>query len=234
MPILTVTISKIFKNTLKSNKGFTIVEILVALSLIGLIFTLVANVSGSSREYLENSISKIERAIRFATNESILRNSIVRIHIDLDAEPVEYSIEYGQGADLVLPQTVDLSRLSIKERETQLKKMEKLDSQFIKVEEFQSSNELLDEGVSVYGLVTTYTPDIIDSGHANIYFYPTGERDSALIVFYNEQEVATLSVSPFEDRTQTEFYLLSETELNNMEYSLEVKSKEVVDKWLKD
>ena len=127
MPISTVTISKIIKSNKLGDKGFTIVEILIALSLVGLVFTLVINTSGTQRQDLENSISKIERAVRFATNESILRNSIVRISIDLDASPQTYVIEYGQGADFVLPQSVDLSDLSISEREKEIEMKEMIE-----------------------------------------------------------------------------------------------------------
>jgi hypothetical protein len=216
-------------------QGMTIVEILVSLFLIVLIFTVIPmTMEDSGHEKVRESIEKIDRAIRFSTNESILRNSIVRIRIDLEASPNEYVVEYGEGADFVLPESKDLSRLGIKERELELKKTKKLDSQFKLIDEFSESAEQLPEGIIVYGIGTTYYPKMILEGSANIYFYPTGEKDNAILFFHNDEELATLKVSPFEEKTFDEYFPFSESELANLDYSLENKTKEIFEKWIKE
>jgi hypothetical protein len=188
----------------------------------------------SGRQNIQESIEKIDRAIRFSTNESILRNAIVRIRIDLETTPIQYVVEYGEGADFVLPESKDLSRLGIRERELELKKTQKLDAQFKVIDEFSESAEKLPEGIIVYGIGTTYYPNLILEGTANIYFYPTGEKDNAIIFFHNDEELATLKISPFEEITFDDYFPFSESELANLDYSLENKTKEIFEKWIKE
>ena len=207
----------------------------MALVLLVVVFTMIPiSLTDTDREKLEQAISKVDRAIAFAANESILRNSIVRIKFELEKDPMEYSVEYGEGSGLILPLAQDTTKLSLKERERQIEKYKKLDGKFAKVEEFSDSNEPLPDEIYIYGLGTTYYPKLMTEGSVSIYFYPTGERDSSLIIFNSSTEIATLKVSPFEEKTYDEFILLTESELANLEYTLENKTKEVFEKWLKE
>ena len=183
---------------------------------------------------LEESITKIERAVRFSVNEAILRNVIIRLKFDLSSEPVSYMVEFGKKADLVLPEAKDTSKLSLRDREAELKTVKKFDGQFTPVDEFSDEAQELPKGVEVYGLGTTYYPNIVTDGEASIYFYPTGEKDSAIILINNELELGTLSIAPFEDKTNKNFHLFTEAEQLRFDSSLEDKAKEKFDKWLKE
>ncbi len=219
---------------LDQQSGFSLVEILIALSLVAVMFAIVSVNTDTERQKLDEAMTKIERAVRFATNESILRNSLVRLRLNLDASPVEYTIEYTDSSQFTLPQATDTSKMSLKEREFEQEKQKKLDSEFATIPEFLDGGEPLAEVVNVYGLATTYYPSTIISGSVSIYFYPTGEKDSALILFYTSEEMATLAISPFEDRFEREYSLFSQQELANLEQSLENKTKELVQNWLKE
>ncbi len=206
----------------------------MALTLVVIIYTIIPFSPGETpRQKLEETISKFDRTIRFATNESILRNSIVRLKIEFDQDVFQYSVEYGQGSNMVLPQAKDLTRLSLKDREKELEKSKKLDSQFNKTQEFLESNENLPEGVSVYGLGSTNVKDLMLETPFYLYFYPTGEKDDAIILMNTEEEMASLQVSPFEDKTIDEFYPFSDSDLANLDYALENKGKDIFQKWLR-
>jgi prepilin-type N-terminal cleavage/methylation domain-containing protein len=223
-----------FLNNLKGHNGFSIIEILMALVLLVVIFTMVPFGSAETeRQRMEHAMAKFDRTISFSTSESILRNTIVRIKIEVEDEPMVYSVEYGQGSNMVLPQTKDLSKLSLKEREQELVKSKKLDSQFSKTEEFLDSSEPLPEGINVYALGTTYKEELLIDGPFYIYFYPTGEKDSTLLIFNSIDEVATLEISPFEEKTVDEYFPFSESDLANLDYAIENKAKELFDKWLR-
>ncbi|MDP7320461.1 MAG: hypothetical protein QF441_07615 [Bacteriovoracaceae bacterium] len=217
------------------HKGFSILEILMALMLLVVIFTLVPMaIQDSEREKIQESLSKFDRALRFATSESVLRNTLVRLKINLDTNPVEYIVEYGQSANMVLAEAVDLSKLSLKERELELEKQKKIDSQFQSTDEFEESSATLPEGISIYGVATSYYPEIMTEGEVSIYLYPTGEKDSAIILLYSNEEMVSLDIPPFEERTFDNYYPFSENELVNFEYTLESKAKDIVEKWQKD
>lgn len=179
-------------------------------------------------------MTKIGRASRFSVNESILRSAIVRIKFNLETNPAEYAVEYGKRANLVLPETQDLSRLSIKEREAEDENSKKFDNQFNPVPEFIDEPQQFPELVSFYGLGTTYYSSLITEGTPSIYFYPTGEKDSAIIFLYTPLEIAALEISPFEDTMRETYYKFTPAELENFDYSLESKAREIFEQWLRE
>lgn len=222
------------KSLLSNQSGFSLLEIIVALVLIVTIVTLVP-FGGADQEHdqLKETMTKISRASRFSVNESILRSVIVRIKFDFEANPAEYSVEYGKKANLVLPETQDLSRLSIKEREAEDKNAKKFDNQFNPVTEFIDEPQQFPELVSFYGLGTTYYSSLITEGTPSIYFYPTGEKDSAIIFLHTPLEIAALEISPFEDIMRETYYKFTPRELENFDNSLESKAREMFEQWLR-
>ena len=158
------------------------------MTLIVTVFTLlpIGN-ENPGRQKLEDSINVLNRAVRFSVNESILRNVLVRLKLNLESTPVEYSVEYGSGPELILPTAVDMDKLSYSEREAAGEKAKKFDSQFTAISEFTDGPSNLPEGIEVYAVGTSYNPILITSGQASIYFYPTGEKDSSLIILNNDE-----------------------------------------------
>ena len=78
-------------NFLKSQQGFTILEIMVALALMGIIVLAIpTNFTQSDYNVLEEDVDNLDRAVRMAQNEAVLRNVITRIKIDLDKMPMEF------------------------------------------------------------------------------------------------------------------------------------------------
>jgi hypothetical protein len=200
-----------------------------------MIFSLIpSGTFGGNRKNLEESVLNIQRAVRFSVDEAILRNSMTRILIDLDTEQVTYSVEYGPGAGLVLPEVVDESKLSISEKENQTKVLKGLNSQFKKVSEFSEEDKKLPEGIRISGIASSYLSSIKMDGKVAIYFYPTGERDNALIFFTSEDELASLDIPPFEDTTRKTYYTFTESEKVNFEDSVDVKMREMFESWLKE
>lgn len=241
MQISVVKINKENYHSIEKSKqklgqqGFTLIEILMAIFLIFVVVSIIPlTTGGNNRSKLEESLKKIERAIRFATNESILRNKIIRLKFNLQEIPMSYSIEYGQSANLVLPEAIDLEKLSLSDREAETKKMKKIDSQFIPIPEFEADNEPLPEAVSIYALGTTYYPELMKDGILYVYFYPSGEKDSSILFLYTAEEMVYLKIFPFEERTSKEFIIFNEFQLEDIESTLEAKSKELFEQWLKN
>lgn len=221
-------------NILKNHQGFTLVEILVALTLVVGIFTLIpTSNTDEQHDNLENTIYDFERATRFAVNESILRNSIVRISIDLDSEPQTYTIEFSTTGTLVLPEYEEDKKLSLREQELQEKQLKELDGQFSKIDEFSEEPKTLPRFVRITGLGTQNRERIQTDGKVFIYFYPTGEKDASILFFTTEQEFATLSIPAFENRLSRSFSIYSESDTFNIDATIESDMKESFDKWLK-
>lgn len=232
------SIAKIFnpkKEILNNQSGFSLLEILIALVLVATVFTIMPfDGEGQQKKNLDESLLLLDRAVRFSVNEAVLRNVIVRLKFDLESSPMEYAIEYGNSAELVLPEAVDESRLSRREAEELEKRKSKFNNKFTPVTEFQDGKHTLPEYVSVYAVGTSYYPDLITEGEVSIYFYPSGERDSTLIILNTERNYSTYSIAPFEDKTFSEVKMFEQTDQDNLSYVLEEKAKEEFDRWLKN
>ena len=210
---------------------------MVAMSLVVLIFALVPVVSPvSQHNQLKSTIEDLDRAVRFASNESILKNKIVRIKFDLSAEPQEYTIEFGKKATLVLPEAKDTEKLSIKEREQEEKAQSTFDSQFSTVDELYDKPKQVPDFVRIFGVASDYSVDnkMIEDGSVSIYFYPTGEKDNAIVILTTEEQVASISIPPFQEFTDKEYYNLEESELENLDDSLDNRAREMVSEWYRN
>ena len=186
---------------------------------------------------IQETLTKLKRAVRFSVNEAILRNVMVRIKFDLTKEQVEYSVEYGSSANLVLPENQDLSRLSSREIEEIEERNKDFESQFSPVDEFLDEPEQFDADVQLYGIGTTYYNNLLMEGILSIYFYPTGEKDSAIIIINNQLELAALDISPFEDRLVENFYPYTEAQLSNaanFDSMLESEAEKIYQEWQKE
>lgn len=218
-----------------NQRGLSLIEVLIAITLVAVITAVAVNgTSFNDREDLEESIFEIDRAVRYAANEAIMRNAIVRMRFNFDTEPIEYVIEYGQSSQMVLPEMVDLEKLSIQDREEEAKKQKKLDGKFSNTSYFENGPRKFRENVGIYGVGTSYLDDVITVGNASIYFYPSGEKDSAIVFLYTEDELVSIKVPPFEERIYDDYYKFTQNEANLLDDTLESKSKEIFNQWLKE
>ena len=214
------------KNKILGNHGFSLIEILVALLLVSMMFVLVPmGTQEDFREKLETSVDNFDRAIRFAANEAILRNAIVRIKVDLSEEPVKYTVQFGPSGNFVLPKSEDTSRMSLQEKEAYDKTLSELDGQFNDIEELRASYIKLPEGITILGLASSFQKIIKTSGIAAVYFYPTGEKDDAMVFFSSPEELAALKIPAFEQKTTVDYYQYSDNDLATLDDVQENKMK---------
>jgi hypothetical protein len=188
-----------FLKLLSNNRAFSLLEILVALTLGASLYGLYQSSSNTSREALDTTMNDIERAVRFSVDEAALRNRMVRIHFLFDKEPQEYAVEYGPDDNFVVPaaKSGSFSSLSEKEQKQAKKSIDTINKKFNRVNEFSEGNRGIDDMVKLLGVGTSISKDITTEFHSSVYVYPTGEKDGAIIILATDDEIGVLTMDPF-------------------------------------
>ena len=221
-----------------SNAGFSLIEILVALTLVGIvIYSVDFSLTGDSDD-IQGCVNSFERASRFASHEAILRGTMVRLHLSIDKNPQEWALEAAPDGAFILPlfeKYENDDKLSLEEKEQKEKIVKDVNNKFSKISEFQDEVATLPIKIKILGVATSLRSTFIQEGDAAIYFYPNGERDAALMVFASESEVFSLMVDPFTDGIKTEFFTLDKNKNEDVLIEeAEIKAKDIYDKWIKN
>ncbi len=181
---------------------------------------------------LEEALDNFERAVRFAQDEAILRNKITRIALSPNSDPNSFTVEYSPDSDFILPSKIFDEQLALdayNEEELAAKK-KKVESQFNKVQEFQEEPLELDEQVRIIGIGSTLINNLQLFSDSSIFFYPSGEKDGAIIILANEEEFATLSIEPFTLDFKRNFYRIEGTQIDDQFFAS--KAEEIYKEWL--
>ena len=197
-----------------SQSGFSLLEILVAMALVTIVLTMVAGSSFSSRKNLDEMMSKVERAVRFSSDESTLKNQFVRITFDILSEEQSIKISYSDEENLVIDPNLVAAQAAINKKEAEEEEQTKAEQKtpprdpFSPVQEVDSDDFTFPLGVRLVGVATSLSKRLVIDNDPQIYFYPTGEKDSAIIIFATDDEIAYLEISPFQrviDRNYIQF-----------------------------
>ena len=213
----------------RHNQGLSLIEILVALVIASLLFYVSVSTPGSSeRDNLDRAMDTMEKIINFSINESILRNRITRAHFDLTNEIPLIKVEFNSDTQFVLPdlKQYDEENLGIEEREAKERLIKKVNSKFKSIEDVDPENLKIPEQIQILGIATSLRPSLIADDETSIYVYPSGERDSALIVFAAFDQIAALTIEPYTGEFIREYVTIA------IENELEEEYEEVVEEFL--
>tara|TARA_B100000925_G_scaffold291760_1_gene281245 strand:- start:10979 stop:11707 length:729 start_codon:yes stop_codon:yes gene_type:complete len=196
----------------KRNKGFSLIEILVALALAVMIFTIIGSFNFTSKQESEELIEDLMTSIESATDEAALRNTNVRFYFELtdpendleDPEEIEdqvqtISFEYALDSGELLEKKERLNKSEL--TQTQLE-------EFIKEQKSQKSNygkiRSLKEGkidikypVRILGIGYPNENKFITTLTSSIYFYPDGDKDPSIIFITEGEQIHYLVIPPF-------------------------------------
>ena len=230
------TSTKRKNSAIKKNGGFSLFEVLIALSLTAIMLGAVIGGTFTDSQKLDDTLQKIENAVRFSSDEATLRNKIIRIHFNLDKSPQHYSVEYGPSDSFVLPAFVaeEEEDLSLDETKERAKEKEKLNQRFNKVQEFEEENLELSEDIKIIAIGTDLHKKLILDGASSIYVYPTGEKDGAVIILGTSEEVVALKISPFTTDIEKEYITLDNILTDELDEKQIEVAKKLFEKWLKE
>jgi hypothetical protein len=186
------------------------------------------------RQKLDEALDKTERALRFAQDESVLRNVVVRVRINLETTPQTISVEYGPSDNFVMPVEAEEKLVKSKSEEEELKKaQDNLNKKFNRVPELEAASLEIPEEVSLFALSNDSKKKLITKGEISLYSYPSGERDSGLLFFASVDEVVSLSMDSYAQSFDREYVLIENTSstTKEREENLIDMAQDIYKKW---
>ena len=218
---------------ISNHQGFSLIEILVALVLAAMMFMVIPSSDHVQKHRdLQTAVDDLDRSVRFASNEAVLRNTVVRLRISLDKAPTEYTVEYGPAGNLPLPDMPEKASKSLQEIKAENEKRTSIDRQFTKVEEFEDIKHEISYDVTILGVASSSQKALVTQGEAVLYFFPTGEKDAGLIIFSTTDEIAYLEIAPFISETNSVFEPLPTSSVAKLEDILQTRMDEVYKQWI--
>lgn len=191
--------SRFFFPTNCSQRGFTLIEILVAMFLMTMVIVVVLTGGGGSTKDMDEAVTNIERSVRFGADEAALRNVVVRIHFELQKDPQEFSVQYGPNSQFIPPPQATVSPATLMGRDKELYEQQTSDlsRQFNRIRELQEESFKIHEPLKLIGVGFGHSEQFINDGEISLYIYPTGEKDHALVILADDEQITLLSINPF-------------------------------------
>lgn len=165
--------------------GFTLVEILIVVALIGLIMTFaMPSVTSYFRLSLDTSAREMASIIKETYNSTVITGYVHRIAYDLDKNT--YWVE--KGPDTVLLDTQETKRQE--ERRKKFGSSEKKDSPptFQQEKSITRNKISLPRGVKFKDILTEQFQEPIDAGIAYTHFFPHGITEQTIIHLNDSEE----------------------------------------------
>ena len=145
-------------NSNKYQKGFTLIEILVVLIIIGISTTLIT-LNFSTLRSIDSQINSFEKSVNFLTEESIVTGNIIAWHLNSNKQSANYIFD-----NEIVEIDYDFDNSFLNEIESLRKTFRFQDGAIIEIEEIQKDTPLMifyPSGENSGGVIDIYHNDYI-------------------------------------------------------------------------
>jgi type II secretion system protein H len=166
-----------------NSKGFSLVEILIVLALVGLVSAItVPTLTSVFRASIDSFVRQTAVLLREARDRALLRDRLLRLRIDLDKQ--EFWLEEAPGNFLLAKPNVRSK--SEKEEE---KAKEKDQEAFRLVKELTKDKKSVPRGMKITEISSPRLSVPAKEGTVDIYFFSNGSADGATLTFTSDEGV---------------------------------------------
>lgn len=194
-----------------SNRGFTLLEVLVAIAIVALVaLVAIPTFNYVFRASADSFTQQTGTLLREARDRAILQRKVVRVRFDLGAQ--EFWAEEGP-ATLLLPPAVREATHSAREKESDEEKRKNQNDSFRLLKELTGKKRKLPGGVRVNQVINPRLKDPIFEGVADVYFFPNGSSEGVILVFEDSEKMnRSLLVHPITGTSRIRRGLLTKAE----------------------
>lgn len=164
------------------NKGFTLLEIMIVIALIALVTALMApGFTGVFRTSNESFTRQVSLLLRDARDRALLNDKLIRLRLDFDKQ--EFWLEEAPSSYLV-PKSEERA----KDRFAKEDSDKKDESAFRMLSELTKEKRSLPKGLKLVELISPRHKDPIKEGTSDVFFFPNGNADGAVLHFETEDK----------------------------------------------
>ncbi len=197
------------KKTKRHQSGLTLIELLVGITIIGMIFAVGASGLKSAFDTnLRQSSSRLASTLRYLSNKAVTDHLYLRMVYNLSDQT--YRVEESRDPTVISPEEEEKETVA-KAKEAKEKETEKEDTEKEDAEEAPSKPEAafspseskllkpvkLPSGVFFKDVSVSYLPHRKEQGEVATYFFPDGYATPTLINLRNEEDDNHFSVELF-------------------------------------
>lgn len=178
----------------KSSKGFTLIEILLVLALVGGMSVLMLP-RFSTIDRVKASIRKLNVVVKQTQNKARLSSSLYRLTFELTPPNSSQEKDFAQSFYVEISQRKSVKPILGEEAKSKDKEDEDIPEDFVPDTSILKKKEVLPRGF--YFKNIEYSKETIESGKAYIYFFPQGYITQAAIHITNNEKINyTLFIHP--------------------------------------
>jgi general secretion pathway protein H len=201
---------------LRSKAGFTLFEIIISMSIVGLIIGLVV---GGMSDYLDwdmkKASNKMAATVRYVYNKSATEGLYIRLIIDINERA--YWVEATTDPVLVAKEDMESSKGKRKDKKDEedeeektkdgeIPKLKPAEPQFGQVDSFLLKPSKLPKNIYFKDVSVEHLTFPVDSGKVAIFFFPNGYVENAVINLRDEDDevVYSIKTNPISGRVSIE------------------------------
>lgn len=176
--------------------GFTLIEVLVTLFIIGLIVGLGASVLFPSDEArLREAASRLAGTFQYLRDEAAVKNQYYLLVFDLEGR--NYRVELSQEPFITVPLTVDEDKIVAEATLAAEPAFEQAAGSLVETVR-------LPEGVKIKDLYTAHEKRIREEGQVFVYFLPNGWVEPSVLNLSDDEETKfySLEINPLTGRAK--------------------------------
>lgn len=113
------------------------------------------------------------------------------------------------------------------------KKLESFDKNFNPIQDFSEKVLEVPDDVFLLGAASNLNPQLATESSLAIYSYPSGERDSAIIMLGTDEEIVAITTQGYTADVKMDFFSLRQDTQTDVDTQRQSKTKELHELWLK-
>ena len=182
--------------------GLTLIELVVALAIIAFMFGIVVFAYDGASAALKDYSAKLQGTIRYTYNEAAIQGSYFRLHLNLNENTIQVEKTELTSIQSLLDPDALKEEVVLKSSEEKSESNDENvppdpEQSFTQEQSFLLKPIHLPSSIKIKDVYLERLGEKVESGEVNVYFFPEGWVEKAVINLCNEDDAKCYSIEIF-------------------------------------